>query len=120
MTTTEFAYTIEPTPQRVRYIVEHRVDESLWAGFEQYMTAHLAEVGATGCFLCASLEKLAPGHYRLVWLLPDIASLEQFQSHHAPAMRADFALQFPDGVKSTRTHSALLATWLGPGHGHLV
>jgi hypothetical protein len=110
---------IASTPP-VRYIVEHKVDDAVCQRFEEYMNAHLGEVGATGCFLCASLEKIGAGHYRLVWLLPDIQSLEKFQRDYAPPMRADFALQFPEGVKSTRTHSMILGTWFGAGRSQLI
>jgi hypothetical protein len=116
----EFTSAAEPTPHGVRYIVEHRVDEPLCARFEQYMIAHLDEVGSTGFFACASLEKIGLGHYRLVWLLPDMQSLEEYQRDRAPSLRASFALVFPAGVRTTRTHSAILATWLGAGTRQLA
>jgi hypothetical protein len=116
----QFTSAAGSAPYGVRYIVEHRVDEPLCARFEQYMIAHLDEVGSTGFFDCASFERIGLGHYRLVWLLPDMQSLDEYQRDHAPALRASFALLFPEGVRTTRTHSAVLATWLGAGASQLA
>lgn len=87
----------------VTYEVNAYVDEALCAKYERYMTkTHLRDVLATGCFVSATLERATPGKYRVSYRAPTREDVDRYLKEHTAILRADFAKQFPGGVRLER------------------
>ena len=95
----------------ISYEVTAEVPPELAPRFESYMSGHIPAVLATGCFSAASLSRAAPGQYRTRYEAPDQATLDRYLAQHAPALRADFAAHFPEGVSVRRAVWEVLRAW---------
>jgi hypothetical protein len=87
----------------VTYEVSANVEESLREKYERYMIdKHLHDVLATSCFVDATLERAAPGKYRIRYRAEDDTALDRYLRNHTAALRKDFAEHFPAGVELSR------------------
>lgn len=92
------------------YNVTSNVDEAVADAWLFFMrTVHVAEVLATGCFvrsqICQLLDEEDNGGrtYAVQYYCPDAATLEHYQRHFAPALRADLERRFPQQFVAFRT-----------------
>jgi len=87
----------------IAYEVTVDVGEELVPTFVTYMRSrHIPAILATGCFAHAELDRSSETRFRQRYLASSLADLERYLEHHAPALREDYARQFPDGTKVTR------------------
>ena len=87
----------------ISYEVTVEVEEGLVDRYVEYMrTRHIPQVLATGCFSHAELNRAQETRFRQRYLAATLGDLERYLERHAPALRADFAAQFPSGTSLTR------------------
>jgi len=79
-----------------------RVREDLRAAWEAYIPAHVADIMETGCFEGGAIHRGAPGEYKISYLATSQERLDHYLAEFAPAMRADTASKFPQGLEITR------------------
>lgn len=104
-------------PERgtIVYEVTATVRDDLCAAYERFMqTRHIPDLLATGAFAAASLERSAPGRYRIRYEARDRAALERYLAVDAPRLREHFAATFPAGVEVAREEWSVLARLDGP------
>jgi hypothetical protein len=98
----------------ISYEVTAVVEEKLVAAYERYMReTHIPEVLATGCFQGAIFERSSPGRYRTRYAARVQADLDRYLESHTAALRADFAIHFPEGVTLSRDVWRTLERWEG-------
>lgn len=96
----------------VAYEVRVTLDPLRGEAFERWMLDHhVAHVLATGCFLGASFERVAPGDYRTRYEAASAADLARYLAGHAAALRGDFAERFGEGAVVSRETWTTLGTW---------
>ena len=99
----------------IAYEVTVDVDEAL---VERYITCmkqrHVPQILATGCFAHAELDRATATRFRQRYLAANLADLELYLERHAPALRADFAREFPAGVTLSREIWEEYGRWSAP------
>ena len=96
----------------LRYEVTVTVRDDLRARFEEYfISKHIPEILATGCFLDIRFDRSDGGAYRTVYHAAARTDLERYLQQHAAHFRADFAQHFPEGVTPSRENWTALAEW---------
>lgn len=95
----------------VVYEVTAEVAPARRAAYESYMRGHVTDVLATGAFVGATLERADAGFYRVRYVARDRAALDWYLAERSPALRADFARHFPDGVTLAREMLEVLVRW---------
>jgi hypothetical protein len=99
----------------ISYEVSAQVEERVAAAFERYLReTHIRDVLATGCFHAAELACTSPGRYRTRYLARTREDLDRYLERHTPALRADFAAHFPDGVTLSREVWVTVESWEAP------
>lgn len=98
----------------VTYEVTALVDAARVTEYEEYMRRHIPDLLATGCFTGASMEKAAPGRYRVRYNARSQADLDRYLRDHASRLRGDFATHFPTGVQLAREVWEMLQCWPSP------
>lgn len=86
----------------VTYEVTATVRPDLVARYEAWVTGHVEDLLATGCFVAATIGRSAPGRYRIRYEAPDQAALDRYLADHAPRLRADALKHFPEGLELAR------------------
>jgi hypothetical protein len=87
----------------IAYEVTVVVDEALADRYIAYMrSTHIPAVLATGCFAHAELDRAKETRFRQRYLAASLADLERYLEEHAPALRQDYATQFPSGTRLER------------------
>ncbi len=98
----------------IAYEVTVDVDEALAERYIAYMRdRHIPAVLATGCFAHAELDRSKETRFRQRYLAASLADLERYLEDHAPALRADFAREFPAGITLSREIWEEYARWSG-------
>lgn len=88
------------------------VRDDLRSSFERYMREkHIPEIWATGCFTHIHFERAEAGHYRTCYQAPNREKYAHYLAHHANALRADFALHFPEGCQPSREVYEVVQQW---------
>jgi hypothetical protein len=77
-------------------------------------TQHIPDLMNTGCFVEASLEHREGGHFRTVYLAPDVAALDRYLATFAPALRAHALEKFPEGLTLSREVWTVVQRWTAP------
>lgn len=96
----------------IAYEVTVDVDEALAERYVAYMKSrHIPAILATGCFAVAELDRSRETRFRQRYIAASLADLERYLEDHAPALRADFAKEFPTGVSLTREIWEEYARW---------
>jgi hypothetical protein len=91
----------------VLYEVTLQVEPHLAAAVEEYMRQrHIPEIFASGCFRRIRLSQASPTRFRTSYQADAQADLDRYVREHAPRLRAEFQVRFPEGVTLTRE------TWL--------
>ena len=87
----------------VLYEVTAAVEENLRERYESYMLdTHIPDILETGYFGDASFETSEPGIYRARFSAATYDHVEGYFTERAPAIRAHFSEQFPNGVELRR------------------
>ena len=87
----------------IAYEVTVDVDEALVERYITYMKQrHIPQILATRCFAHAELDRATATRFRQRYLAASLADLELYLERHAPALRADFAREFPAGATLSR------------------
>jgi hypothetical protein len=86
----------------VTYEVTATVRPDLVTRYEAWLTGHVDDLLATGCFVAATIGRSAPGRYRVRYEAPDQAALDRYLAEHAPRLRAEALAQFPEGLELSR------------------
>lgn len=96
----------------IAYEVTVDVDEAVAERYIAYMKQrHIPQILATGCFAHAELDRATATRFRQRYLAAGLADLERYLEDHAPALRADFAREFPAGVTLSREIWEEYARW---------
>ena len=96
----------------LRYEVTVAVFEDLREAFKRYfVTKHIPEILATGCFLDIRFERADSGAFRTVYHAATRADLDRYLGTHAAHFRADFASHFPEGVTPSRENWTEIQAW---------
>lgn len=96
----------------IRYEVTVVVREDLRAGFEAYFVSkHIPEILATGCFLDIRFDRGDGGAFRTVYHAATRADLDRYLDEHTARFRADFTAHFPDGVSASRENWTEVQSW---------
>lgn len=94
------------------YEIRAEVRDDLCEAWESYMrTEHIPDVITAGGFVGATLERAADGRYRIRYVAPDRARLDQYIAAAAPALRQAALARFPQGVDLARAEWEVLAGW---------
>lgn len=100
----------------VTYEVIAEVEPGLAERYERYVRErHVADVMRTGCFVHACLERCSPFRYRVRYVASSTAALDRYLAEHTARLRADFAANFPVGVRLERTQWTEVERWLDGG-----
>src|SRR5262245_24498185 len=96
----------------IRYEVTVAVREELRAQFEQYfVTKHIPEILATGCFVDIRFDRGDGGGFRTVYHAATRADLDRYLREHTARFRADFSAHFPEGVSASRENWTEINEW---------
>lgn len=96
----------------IAYEVTAEVAEALIEAWIEFMRAkHIPAVLATGCFSHAEFDRASETRFRQRFLTDTLANLERYLERHAPALRAEHAKRFPEGVVLTREIWEELHRW---------
>ena len=96
----------------IAYEVTVEVDDGLLESYMSFMRGtHIPAVLATGCFRVAEFDRATETRFRQRYLADNLADLERYLERHAPALRADYARQFPEGTAVTREIWEELDRW---------
>ena len=100
----------------IAYEVTVDVDEALVERYIAYMKQeHIPRILATACFAHAELDRATSTRFRQRYLAANLADLELYLERHAPALRADFAREFPAGTTLSREIWEEYGRWTAPG-----
>ena len=100
----------------IAYEVTVDVDEALVERYIAYMKQkHIPRILATACFAHAELDRATSTRFRQRYLAANLADLELYLERHAPALRADFASEFPAGTTLSREIWEEYGRWTPPG-----
>jgi Domain of unknown function (DUF4286) len=89
--------------ETVFYEVTLQVQPALAAAVEEHMRSqHIPGIFRTGCFERIRFDQASPGRFRTSYQARSQSELDRYLKQHAPAFRAEFQAQFPDGVVLTR------------------
>lgn len=90
------------------YIVHIHVQHDAVSEWEPYMSSHMEDLLATGCFQQAILAR-APQQdradakgYRILYHALDEEALEHYLMHHAPALKRNHQERFEGRVEASR------------------
>ena len=72
---------------------------------------HIPAVLATGGFAHAELDRSKETRFRQRYLAATLADLERYLEDHAPALRKDYARQFPAGTRLERETWEEMQRW---------
>lgn len=111
-----FPLTAHPyhVPDMIAYEVTADIDENLAPRYIAFMRdRHIPQILATGCFAHAELVRASESRFRQRYLASSLADLERYLETRAPALRKDFAEQFPDGTHLTREIWEEIGRWSG-------
>ena len=93
----------------VIYEVIAIVKPDLCESYENYMTdQHIPDLMKTGCFIEASFETRGEGNYQMRYTAQSKQHLDTYFRDHAPRLREDIALHFPDGITLSRNEWNLI------------
>jgi hypothetical protein len=96
----------------IAYEVTVEVEEVLVERFMQFMqTRHIPRILATGCFSHAEFNRATETRFRQRYLAGSLGELERYLERHAPALRAEYAKEFPEGTRLTREIWEELNRW---------
>jgi hypothetical protein len=96
----------------IAYEVTADVEEGLVEGYMQFMRArHIPAILATGCFSHGEFNRATETRFRQRYLAETLADLERYLERHAPALRADYAREFPEGTTIGREIWEELDRW---------
>jgi len=96
----------------IAYEVTVEVEEALVERFMQFMqTHHIPRILATGCFSHAEFNRATETRFRQRYLAGSLGELERYLERHAPALRAEYAKEFPEGTSLTREIWEELNRW---------
>lgn len=96
----------------IAYEVTVEVDEGLLERYIEFMRSrHIPRVLATGCFAHAEFDRASETRFRQRYLADSLADLERYLERHAPALRAEYAKEFPSGTSLTREIWEELRRW---------
>lgn len=96
----------------IAYEVTVEVEEALVERFMQFMqTRHIPRILATGCFSHAEFNRATETRFRQRYLAGSLGELERYLERHAPALRAEYAKEFPEGTRLTREIWEELNRW---------
>ena len=96
----------------IAYEVTVEVEEALVERFLQFMqTRHIPRILATGCFSHAEFNRATETRFRQRYLAGSLGELERHLERHAPALRAEYAKEFPEGTSLTREIWEELNRW---------
>jgi hypothetical protein len=94
------------------YEVTLQVDPALAGKVEDYMRReHIPAIFASRCFVRIRFDQASPARFRTSYEAQTRADLERYLREHAPTFRADFHVQFPNGVTVTRETWTPLESW---------
>jgi inhibitor of KinA sporulation pathway (predicted exonuclease) len=94
------------------YEVTATVRAELADAYEHYLrTEHIPDLLTTGCFVGARIAQAGVGRYRITYDMPDSAALDRYLAEHAPRLRADVRLRFPDGLDLEREVWTVKQSW---------
>lgn len=89
-------------------VVEPRLVEK----YEQYMSGqHIPDLLATGHFTGASFACTTENRYRIRYEAFNKHALDQYLTHDAERLRADFLKHFPSGIEVSREVWEVLQIW---------
>lgn len=98
----------------LRYEVTVLVRDDLRDAFERYfVTKHIPEILATGCFVDIRFDRADSGAFRTVYHAATRVDLDRYLSAHAAHFRKDFTDHFPEGVTPSRENWTELQAWRG-------
>lgn len=86
----------------IQYEVTAVVSLNLADAYEAFLSSHVADVLATGCFERAVIDRGEPGHYRVRYLAPSKSVLDRYLADHAPTLRDATRARFPAGIDFSR------------------
>ena len=96
----------------IRYEVTVHVREDLRDRFEAYfITKHIPEILATGCFLDIRFDRADSGAFRTVYQAATRADLDRYLTEHTARFRADLARDFPEGITPSRENWSEVRAW---------
>jgi uncharacterized protein DUF4286 len=99
----------------IAYEVTVDVQEELVDRFMAYMRQrHIPDILATGCFAHAELTRASETRFRQRFLAKSLGDLEGYLERHAPALRADYAVEFPSGTLVSREIWEEIQRWPEP------
>jgi len=94
------------------YEITAKVRLDLCSKYEAYMReTHIPDLLKTGAFTGATISTAEPGAYRISYQVQNREDLDRYVRDHAPALRADVAKHFPEGVEQTRIEWTVLEQW---------
>ena len=92
-----------PDSNPILYEVTLQVEPSLSGPVEDHMRRlHIPRILQTGCFEQIRFDRASPGRFRTTYQARSEADLGRYLREHAPAFRAEFQAEFPQGVTLTR------------------
>ena len=90
-------------PGNVLYEVTLQVEPSLAAAVEEHMRRrHIPDIHRTGCFHHIRFDQASAGRFRTCYQAHSLLELERYLRGHAPRLRTEFQVHFPQGVTLTR------------------
>ena len=98
----------------ITYEVSAIVEPHLVESYERYMRQHIPDVLATGCFRVAAFAHATAGHFRTRYEASTVEDLERYLAVHAPRLREDFRVHFPEGVALSREVWSDIERWDAP------
>jgi hypothetical protein len=94
------------------YEVTATVRAELAESYELYLrTEHIPDLLSTGCFASARIAQAGVGRYRIAYDLLDIAALDRYMAEHAPRLRTEVRVRFPDGLELEREIWSVKQSW---------
>ena len=99
----------------ISYEVTVEVADALVDRYMEFMRKHMPKILATGCFRLAEWDRATETRFRQRYLADSLADLERYLERHAPALREEYAQQFPEGTNLVREIWEELGRFKGPG-----
>lgn len=94
------------------YEVTLDVEPTLSSAVEEHMRRHhIPAIFATGSFRRIRFQRASSRRLRTSYEAETAAHLDRYLRDYAPALRAEFAAQFPAGVRLTRETWEELESW---------
>lgn len=85
------------------YEVSLDAEPALASAVEDYMRRrHIPAIFASGCFRRIRFQKAAGHRFRTAYEAETEADLNRYLQEYAPALRAEFVAEFPNGVTIAR------------------